>query len=105
MDARVLLRLIGSAVVLLCMAAAGFGQARVTGTAPDNAGGVVVGAPVEVKNVETGQTPSSLTNQSGVYSIAFLNPGQYELSRELSGFKRFTPSGLVVETGTTTTRD
>ena len=58
---------------------------------------------MEAKNVDTGQTTSSLTNQSGVYSIAFLNPGQYELSCELSGFKRFTRSGLVLETGTTTT--
>ena len=103
MDARVLLRLIGTAFVLLGMAAAGFGQARVTGTVTDNTRGVVVGATVEAKNVDTGQTTSSLTNQSGVYSIAFLNPGQYELSCELTGFKRFTRSGLVLETGTTTT--
>jgi hypothetical protein len=38
MNTRLLLRFIGTAFVLLGMAAAGLGQARVTGTVTDNTG-------------------------------------------------------------------
>ena len=90
----------------VCLAAGtAWAQSRLTGTVKDSSGAVVPGANVVVRNVETGQATSALTNLSGVYTISFLNPGRYEVSCELSGFKRFTRAGIVLETGTTTTID
>ena len=37
--------------------------------------------------------------------IPFLPPGQYELSCEFTGFKKFLRTGLVLETGSTATVD
>jgi len=90
----------------MCLAAGtAWAQSRVTGTVKDSSGAVVPGAEVVVRNVKTGQATSAQTNQSGVYTISFLNPGQYEVTCELSGFKRFVRTGIVLETGTTTTID
>jgi len=80
-------------------------QSRVTGTVTDSTGSVVPGAQVVIRNVQTGQVTAAETNQSGVYTISFLNPGQYELTCEQAGFKRFARAGIVLETGTTATID
>jgi hypothetical protein len=85
--------------------AAGWAQSRVTGTVTDTTGAVVPAAQIVIRNVQTGQVTSAETNQSGVYSISFLNPGQYELSCEQAGFKKFVRSGIVLETGATSTID
>lgn len=95
-------RLISTACLF---AAVAFGQARITGTVKDHTGAVVPGAQVVVKNVETGQTNTVSTSASGVYTVSFLNPGRYEITCEQAGFKKFVRSGIVLETGTTTTVD
>jgi hypothetical protein len=80
-------------------------QSRITGTVTDNSGAVVVGASVTARNVETGISTNATSSESGVYTISFLNPGRYEIICEMQGFKRFTQSGIVLETGTTSTID
>lgn len=82
-----------------------FAQSRITGTVTDNSGAVVVGATVTARNIATGVSTNAQTTQSGVYTISFLNPGKYELLCEMSGFKKFAQSGIVLETGTTSTID
>lgn len=92
-------------VALLLACGPVFAQSRLTGTVKDSSGAVVPGAEVVVRNVQTGQATSAQTNQSGVYSVSFLNPGQYEVSCEQAGFKRFVRAGIVLETGTTSAID
>lgn len=100
---------VGRLVLFAMVFAAGGGtawsQARLTGTVTDSSGARVVGAQVVARQVSTSLATSAQTNASGVYSISFLTFGQYELSCELAGFKRFVRSGIVLETGTTTTVD
>ncbi len=96
-------RLMLFALSLAAGSGVAWSQARLTGTVTDSSGAVVLGAQVVARNVATGQTTLAQTNTRGVYSISFLNFGQYELSCELAGFKRFVRSGIVLETGTTTT--
>jgi outer membrane receptor protein involved in Fe transport len=86
----------------LCLAQ---NQSRITGTVTDTTGAAVVGAQVTARNVETGIVTAATSNESGVYSIPFLNPGPYEITTELQGFKKFLRPGIVLETGTTTTVD
>ncbi|MFB3826650.1 MAG: TonB-dependent receptor domain-containing protein [Bryobacteraceae bacterium] len=90
---------------LLAVCGTGWAQSRVTGTVTDSSGAVVPGVEVVIRNVATGQAVTAQTNQSGVYSISFLNPGQYELTCEQSGFKKFVRAGIVLETSTTSTVD
>src|SRR5574340_1108016 len=95
--------LIGLVLLLACTPM--WAQSRITGTVKDSSGAVVPGVGVVVRNVETGQATTAQTSQSGVYSISFLNPGQYELSCEQAGFKKFVRAGIVLETSTTSTVD
>ncbi|MEP7366489.1 MAG: TonB-dependent receptor, partial [Acidobacteriota bacterium] len=71
----------------------------------DNSGAVILGATVTARNVETGITTNAQTAQGGVYNFSLLNPGHYEIACEMSGFKKFVQSGIVLETGTTSTLD
>ncbi len=92
-------------IVLLFACAPVWAQSRVTGTVSDTTGAVVPGASVLIRNVETGQVSSAQTNTSGVFSISYLNAGRYEVVCEHAGFKKFVRSGIVLETGTTSTID
>ncbi len=96
---------ISKSALLLLVSVLAFAQSnsRLTGTITDDSGAVVAGASVVARNTNTGQATSATSNQSGVYVISFLNPGQYELTCELAGFKKFARTGINVETGTTTT--
>ena len=88
-----------SLFVLFSLAGVALAQSRITGTVTDHSGAVVLGALVTARNAETGIMTSAKTNQSGVYTISFLNPGRYEVSCELTGFKKFAQSGITLDTG------
>jgi hypothetical protein len=92
-------------LLVLPLVALGQTQSQLTGTITDNTGAVVVGAAVIGHNVETGVQYKAASNNNGVYVLPFLPPGRYELSCELSGFKKFVRSGLVLETGSAATVD
>ena len=71
----------------------------ILGQVVDSAGAVVPNATVVVRNTATGQTRQVQTNSSGQYSVFPLNPGEYEVSVEQTGFKK------SVVTLTLSTRD
>ena len=76
-------------VALLCNATPAWGQevtASITGTVVDPSGAAVAGATVTARSVERGLTYTAVTNESGIYRIAQLPVGSYELKVEKSGF-------------------
>src|SRR6266404_2592919 len=76
-------------VALLCTANPAWGQevtASITGTVSDPTGAAIVGATVTAKSMERGLTYTSVTNDSGIYRIAQLPVGSYELKAEKPGF-------------------
>jgi hypothetical protein len=76
-------------VLLLCGASSAFAQevtASITGTITDPSGAAVSGATVTAKSVERGLVNTALTNDSGIYRIAQLPVGTYELKVEKPGF-------------------
>jgi outer membrane receptor protein involved in Fe transport len=91
--------------LLMPLLAFGQTQSQLTGTITDHTGAVVVGASVTAQNSDTGVHYKAASNTNGVYLLPFLPPGRYELSCELSGFKKFVRSGLLLETGSTATVD
>jgi hypothetical protein len=71
----------------------------VRGTITDPAGAIVPGAKVTVTNTATGVKTVDVTNQSGEYSIRFLQIGQYKMSVESAGFKTssYGPFSLEID--------
>ncbi|MCU1299798.1 MAG: hypothetical protein JWQ87_82 [Candidatus Sulfotelmatobacter sp.] len=59
----------------------------ISGTATDASGAAVAGALVRAENAGTGEKQSATTNETGFFRIVNLNPGQYRLTVEASGFK------------------
>jgi hypothetical protein len=60
--------------------------ATVSGTITDPRGGAIPGAKVTAKNLGTGVITSTTTNALGAFSIANLNPAEYEISANAAGF-------------------
>jgi Carboxypeptidase regulatory-like domain len=76
-------------VLLLCGASSAFAQevtASITGTVTDQSGAAVPGATVTAKSVERGLVYTAVTNDSGLYRVAQLPVGTYEVKVEKPGF-------------------
>lgn len=68
---------------------------RISGTITDATGGVVVGAKVMAKSVNTGTGRETTTNSAGLYTIPSLKPDKYDVTVEASGFTSLTQSVVV----------
>src|SRR5678815_2896325 len=78
-------------VLLLSFASSGFGQtgnALLGGTVQDPSKALIPGVTISAKNVSTGITLTQISNESGTYNFPVLQPGTYEVSAELPGFKK-----------------
>lgn len=62
--------------------------ATVSGTITDQRGAPIPNAKVSAKNLDTGVTTSTTTNTDGAFSIANLNPTEYEVSASAVGFSK-----------------
>ena len=63
--------------------------ATVSGTITDPHGDAIPNAKVSAKNLGTGVVTSTTTNTTGAFSIANLNPADYEMSASAAGFSTF----------------
>ncbi len=58
------------------------------GTVLDATGAVIPSAKISIKNLDTNVTSDALTDSTGSYFVPFLDPGNYSVSAEKTGFKR-----------------
>ncbi|MEO7142319.1 MAG: TonB-dependent receptor [Bryobacteraceae bacterium] len=72
-------------------------SASITGTVTDASGGVVPGAAVAAKNLDTNIAAATTSGAGGDYSLPLLRPGKYSLTISEPGFKTFATSGIVLE--------
>jgi hypothetical protein len=96
-------------LLVICLApGAVFGQdfrGAITGRITDKSGAVLPGVTVTATNVATNVGTTTTTNNEGLYSILYLNPGNYTLVVELSGFKKVQRQNLDVRVGDRLTVD
>ncbi len=78
-------------------------RATITGRVVDSTDAVIPGAAVVVRNTETNEATSAVTDAHGNYTAPFLRPGPYTISVEAPGFNKVTRSGLVLNVGQTAT--
>ena len=70
------------------------GTATIIGTITDATGGTIIGADVTIRHVETNTSYAAQSNEAGNYRVPALPVGEYEVSAEMTGFKRGVRSGI-----------
>src|ERR1039458_6409576 len=70
--------------------------ASILGTVKDPTGAIIPGATVTATNIDTHVSQVVSTNRDGFYTFPALQPGKYEVSINLSGFKVFNQTGVVL---------
>src|SRR5437867_3153782 len=60
--------------------------ATISGTVKDETGAVLPGVDLVVKNLDTGQTRTAVSDTNGFFTISGLLPGKYEARASLTGF-------------------
>ncbi|PYV07316.1 MAG: hypothetical protein DMG26_00510 [Acidobacteria bacterium] len=92
----------------LLLSQALFGQSDrgiITGTVTDPSGGVISGVSVTATNSATGIATTTVSGQSGNYTIPLLRVGTYEVTAEQSGFKKYVQPGIAVDVAQTVSLD
>jgi hypothetical protein len=91
--------LLGVAIVLMLtgVAAAQEFRATVKGQVVDSSQGALPGATVTIRNQETNEVATAVTNNDGNYTIPFLRPGLYTLTVEMSGFQKYSRTDMRLE--------
>ncbi|MCL5744170.1 MAG: carboxypeptidase-like regulatory domain-containing protein, partial [Acidobacteria bacterium] len=92
MYAKLLLVLLALAAVRPAAAQAIYGS--VQGTITDETGAAVPNARIRARNVATGVTITTQSNQVGLYFLGELRPGTYDLEVEAAGFNKMVQRGI-----------
>jgi hypothetical protein len=71
----------------------------VSGVVADGQGGVLPGATVTLRNVESGTVRATASETNGQYRLAGLQPGRYALHAELDGFQPADVNNLTLTIG------
>ena len=61
-------------------------RGNISGTVSD-AQGIIPGATVKITNVDTGVSQTLVTNSNGFFNAPLLQPGNYQVSVSMAGFK------------------
>jgi hypothetical protein len=81
------------------------GSAELRGRVTDEPGGALPGVAIVIRHQESGIFRQASTTGDGTYYLAGVLPGTYELSAELTGFKRVSRRDVRLEVGKTVTID
>ena len=101
-------KMLAAVVGVLVLGCLGAGRARaqatwgsISGFVSDSSGAMIAGANVTVTEVHTGVETKGVTDSSGLYNITHLLPGEYTVSVEAQGFKRFTQEHVTLQVDST----
>jgi hypothetical protein len=97
-------RVFPTLVVLLLSASpllAQQGTSDLRGRVVDQQGAVLPGVTIVVRHQESGLFRETVTGEDGSFLMSAMNPGIYEVTGELSGFKKYTARDVRLEVGRT----
>jgi hypothetical protein len=81
------------------------GTAEIRGRVTDQSGGALPGATVVVRHQASGIYRQGVSTADGTYFLTGVTPGVYELTAEMSGFKKYARKDVRLEVGKTSTID
>lgn len=73
--------------------------AELSGTVSDQSGAAISNAKVSIRSAATSETREATADAGGGFLLGQLIPGEYQLTVEASGFRRFVRSGFVLQVG------
>src|SRR5689334_16974397 len=94
-------------LMVFCQAAL-FGQSErgtISGSVTDSTGAVIPSAKVTVTNPSTASSITTVTTETGDYTVPALSPGQYNVRIDKEGFKPSIRSSVTVNAATNTRAD
>ena len=71
--------------------------ASIRGVVQDSTGAVIPNAELTLTNIDQNRPWTTRSNESGVYVLQQIPPGNYRLQVEKQGFKRFVRGGLILQ--------
>jgi len=97
--------LVGLVVGILCLlmvgtAAAQSDRGTIAGSVLDSTGAAVSGAAVTIKGADTGSVYKTVSSSDGVYRVADIEIGRYNITVEAPGFKTSQQKGVLVQVST-----
>jgi hypothetical protein len=89
--------------LMLCLAGAAWcqnsGSGTISGSLTDPKGAVIPGASVVIRNTDTGIDKTVETNEFGIYTAPFLQPGHYQITASKTGFATVVRQDLTLQVG------
>src|SRR5581483_8050702 len=95
---------VGFLALSLILSGVSLGQIKsgtITGTVTDPTGAAVPGANVSVVNQETNVPLTAVTDETGSFTVPYLQPGTYAVNVEKSGFAKYNQTGVTISTAQT----
>jgi hypothetical protein len=93
-------RIMAAVVLLVCgFSAAAQTMAQFSGRVTDPQGAIIQGAEVRVVNQATGIERRMVTNNEGLYTVPFLNPGMYQIFVQANGFTTTSSESITINVG------
>src|SRR3989441_11636338 len=83
--------------ILMCSAVFGQSTAQASGAVKDQTGAVLPGVEVTMTQTETGLKRTTVTDETGSYSLPSLPVGPYRLEASLPGFRLYAQTGIVLQ--------
>ncbi len=80
-------------------------RGQISGAVRDPSQALIAGATLTARNVQTNNTVSTKTESGGLYLFVNLPVGQYEVTAEATGFKKFIRSNITVDAARSTNVD
>lgn len=93
------MRPIALLLLAVCAVSAQVNTATVTGQVADSTGGVLIGATVTAKHLETNAERAFTTDQTGSYNLSPLALGSYKVTVTAAGFRTSVREGIVLTAG------
>ena len=92
--------LAGAVAILLLApppAQAQFERSQISGVVKDSTGGVLPGVTVTATDLQTQTARTTVSDGTGYYTFPNLQPGRYDVSAELTGFKKQVQSNVQLD--------